>query len=312
MAQITWDDTGKHLYETGVDRGVLYVPDTSGAYSNGVSWNGITAVTETPSGAAATALYANNAKYLNLVSAEDFGATLEAYTYPDEFQAFDGLGVPSAGIMIGQQSRKVFGLSYRTKTGNDISGDSYGYKLHLVYGAQAAPSQKAYKTVNDKPEAITFNWTLTTTPVAVTSYKNTALITIDSTKLVVPANITTLEGILYGAGTAPRLPLPDEIISILSSGAVTIQSITPPSYVNSTHIMTIPTVTGVDFYITKLSSTDGSVLTARAKATAGPQTALAASQEWDIVAMAKSGYAFGAAAQTDWQIQYASADRAAS
>ena len=183
MATLTWDASGQRFYETGVDHGVLYLPDASGAYSNGVAWNGLTSVSESPTGAEPTALYADNIKYLNLYSAEEFGATVEAYTYPDEFAQFDGLYTPEAGISIGQQSRKSFGLSYRTKIGNDIEGDSYGYKLHLIYGCTASPSEKAYNTINDSPEAITFSYEVSTVPVAVTDAKPTSLVTIDSTKV---------------------------------------------------------------------------------------------------------------------------------
>lgn len=219
MAAITWDATGERLYETGVDHGVLYPIDSSGVYTNGVAWNGLTGVTESPSGAEATALYADNIKYLSLYSAEEFGATIEAYTYPDEFAECDGSASLATGVAIGQQNRKIFGLSYRTVVGNDVDANNHGYKLHLIYGAMASPSEKAYATINDSPEAITFSWEITTTPVNVTGFKPTATIIIDSTK----ANATdlkTLEDILYGAGEeeeAPRLPLPDEVKTIMST-----------------------------------------------------------------------------------------------
>jgi len=318
MTALTWDATGTRLFETGVDKGVLYIPDTTGAYANGVAWNGLTAVTETPSGAAASPLYADNVKYLNLISTEDFAADLEAYTYPDEFQAFDGLGVPTNGVGIAQQSRGVFGLSYRTKIGNDVDGDAHGYKLHLVYGCQAAPSQKAYKSVNDKPDGITFKWTLTTTPVPVLGtynskmFKNTALLTIDSTK-VNATNLAALELLLYGTvGVNPVLPLPDAVITGLTSGITTVATITPPSYVSSTHIMTIPTTVGVDYYITKITSATGAVVTAKAKATAGAQVALATGQEWLINAVPQANYVFGSGNVDEWIILFASADRSAS
>lgn len=216
MARITWDESGKRLYETGVSKGVLYLYQES-AYTNGVAWNGLTAVTESPSGAEATALYADDIKYLNLVSAEEFGATIEAYTYPDEFAACDGSAELVAGASIGQQDRKTFGLCYRTALGNDVDGNAHGYKLHLIYGCLASPSEKAYATINDSPEAITFSWEITTTPVSVTGMKPTACITIDSTK-VDAAGLTKLENKLYGdesAGTA-TLPLPDEVKTLLT------------------------------------------------------------------------------------------------
>jgi hypothetical protein len=219
MPALVWDLVGDRYYETGIDHGVLYVPDASGVYADGVAWNGLTSVSETPTGAEATAQYADNIKYLNLISVEEFGATLEAFTYPEEFAQFDGLGVPSPGVFVGQQPRKTFGLSYRTRVGNDLEGDAYGYKLHLVYGCIASPSEKAYNTINDSPEAITFSWELSTTPVPVTGFKPTALVVIDS-GLVDDGQLTTLEGILYGETDTARLPLPDEVISLLGGAAL--------------------------------------------------------------------------------------------
>ena len=217
MSKLVWDTTGERYYETGVKKGVLYV-QTAGAYPNGVAWNGLTAVTESPSGAEATALYADDIKYLNLMSNEEFGATIEAYTYPDEFAACDGSAALVDGVMIGQQKRSAFGLCYRTAIGNDTDGSDYGYKLHLVYGCQAAPSEKGYATINDSPEAITFSWEVTTTPVEVTGHKPTSCITIDSTK-VEPGKLAALEKVLYGdTDIEPRLPLPDEITSIMAAG----------------------------------------------------------------------------------------------
>ena len=216
MAKIEWDKTGERLYETGVKNGVLYVQE-GGQYPKGVAWNGLTAVTESPSGAEATPLYADDIKYLNLISAEEFAATIEAYTYPDEFAACDGSASLVDGVMIGQQARKTFGLCYRTTIGNDTNGNDYGYKLHIIYGALAAPSEKAYATINDSPEAITFSWEVTTTPVNVTGAKPTASITIDSTKADAE-KLAKLEGILYGANeTEARLPLPDEIKTIFTA-----------------------------------------------------------------------------------------------
>ena len=216
MSKIVWDQTGERLYETGVNHGVLYIP-TSGVYSKGVAWNGLTAVTESPSGAESTALYADDIKYLNLMSAEEFACTIEAYTYPDEFAECDGSASLAAGVSIGQQPRKTFGLCYRTTVGNDTDSNAHGYKLHMVYGCLAAPSEKAYATINDSPEAITFSWEVSTTPVNVTGHKPTALLTIDSTKAD-PTKLAALEKILYGdTDTEPRLPLPDEIANLMAA-----------------------------------------------------------------------------------------------
>ena len=215
MSKIVWDQTGDRLYETGVNHGVLYIP-TSGVYSKGVAWNGLTAVTESPSGAEATALYADDIKYLNLMSNEEFGCTIEAYTYPDEFAVCDGSASLAKGVNIGQQPRKTFGLCYRTTLGNDTDGNDYGYKLHMVYGCLAAPSEKAFSTINDSPEAITFSWEVSTTPVNVAGHKPTAHLEIDSTKAD-PVKLAALEEILYGgAETEARLPLPDEIASLMA------------------------------------------------------------------------------------------------
>ena len=217
MAKLVWDATGERLYETGVKQGVLYLLDEAGAYTNGVAWNGLTAITESPSGAEASPMYADDTKYLNLFSAEEFGATIEAYTYPDEFAECDGSAEIAAGVMIGQQSRKTFGLCYRTTLGNDIKNDAYGYKLHFIYGAMASPSEKAYSTINDSPEAITFSWELTTTPVNVEGFKPTATVTIDSTK-VDGAKLAALEAILYGSESEEaRMPLPAELITLVGA-----------------------------------------------------------------------------------------------
>ena len=216
MSKLVWDATGERYFETGVKMGVLYVQN-EGAYPNGVVWNGLTAVTESPSGAEATPLYADDTKYLNLVSNEEFGATIEAYTYPDEFMECDGSASLVAGVYIGQQARKTFGLCYRTVLGNDTQINDYGYKLHLIYGALAAPSEKAYATINDSPEAITFSWEVSTTPVNVTGHKPTASIVIDSTK-VDKTKLAALEDILYGSESSEaRLPLPDEIATLMAA-----------------------------------------------------------------------------------------------
>ena len=224
MSKLVWDQTGERYYETGVKQGVLYPQAAGGTYPKGVAWNGLTAVTESPSGAETTALYADDIKYLNLISAEEFGATIEAYTYPDEFAQCDGSATLATGVSIGQQSRKAFGLCYRTTLGNDVDGNDFGYKLHIIYNALAAPSEKAYATINDSPEAITFSWEVTTTPVNVPGFKPTASITIDSTKAD-KSKLASLEEILYGKdapsnggeGTDPRLPLPDEIATLMSA-----------------------------------------------------------------------------------------------
>lgn len=216
MAKLVWDESGKRVYETGVRNGVLYVQGEEGAYGNGVAWNGLTAVTESPSGAEPTALYADDIKYLELFSAEEFGATIEAYTYPEEFEACDGSASLGKGVTIGQQDRKAFGLCYRTVVGNDIKGNENGYKLHLIYGAKAKPSEKAYATVNDSPEAITFSWEVSTTPVNVTGFKPTASITIDSTKIEA-GKLKAIEDKLYGTDSLqPTLPLPDEIKQMIT------------------------------------------------------------------------------------------------
>ena len=215
MAKLVWDESGKRIYETGVQKGVLYVQDGTGNYPKGAAWNGLTAVTESPSGAEATPLYADDIKYLELRSAEEFGATIEAYTYPEEFEACDGSASLAKGVSIGQQDRKAFGLCYRTVVGNDVQGNSHGYKLHLIYGAVASPSEKAYATVNDSPEAVTFSWEITTTPVEIEGFKPTASITIDSTK-VNPEQLATLEKKLYGDEGEAQLPLPSEVKTIFA------------------------------------------------------------------------------------------------
>lgn len=215
MSVLEWDKVGNRLYETGVDHGVLYVTDETGAYGKGVVWNGLTAVTESPSGAEANAQYADNIKYLTLDSAEEFGCTIEAYTYPDEFAACDGTVEPIAGLTVGQQARKTFGLSYRTILGNDVELNEHGYKLHLVYGCKAAPSEKAYATVNDSPEALTFSWEVTTNPVAVPGMKPTAILTVNSAKAD-KQKLAALEAILYGgADTEATLPLPSEVFTLM-------------------------------------------------------------------------------------------------
>lgn len=219
MTKLVWDQTGERLYETGVKNGVLYVQDDKGTYPAGVAWNGLTAVTQSPSGAEATPLYADDIKYLNLYSAEEFAATIEAYTYPDEFAECDGSAELTTGVYVGQQPRKTFGMAYKTVLGNDVMTNKYGYKLHLIYGAMAAPSEKAYATINDSPEAVTFSWEISTTPIAVSGFEPTSYVEIDSTK-VEKTKLAELEKALFGdTDTEARLPLPDEIAQILGQAA---------------------------------------------------------------------------------------------
>jgi hypothetical protein len=292
MAVLTWDGVGDRKFETGVDHGVLYLPNNVGAYTNGVAWNGLVSVTESPSGGEANPQYADNTKYLNLFSAEEFGATIEAFTYPDEFAEFDGLGVldTAPGITVGQQARKSFGLSYRTKIGNDIEGDDYGYKLHLVYGCSAAPSEKGYTTVNDSPEAITFSWEITTAPVQVSGMRPTAILTIDSTTADADA-LAALETLLYGGvGVDPVLPVPDAVIALFTGASTPVTAITAPTINSGTNVITIPTVTGVVFYI------DGVVVPAGAT---DPVT-----EDTLVTAAAASGYYFSGTLDTDWLLEY--------
>ena len=213
--KLKWDQTGERIYETGVSNGVLYVQKANGSYDNGVAWNGLSTVTESPSGAESNAIYADNIKYLALTSAEEFGATVEAYTYPDKFAECDGSAEVADGVMIGQQDRKAFGMAYKTIVGNDTEKNAHGYKLHMIYGATAAPSEKGYSTVNDSPEPITLSWELSTTPVEVTGYKPTATLVIDSTKAN-SEKLKALEDILFGSDeTEARLPMPNEVISLM-------------------------------------------------------------------------------------------------
>ena len=290
MTKLTWDKTGERLYETGVDHGVLYIPDVSGNYDMGVAWNGLTTVTESPSGAEANALYADNIKYLNLISAEEFGATVEAYTYPEEFGQFDGTAAPVVGLYVGQQSRKAFGLAYRTRVGNDVDGSDFGYKLHLIYGATAAPSEKAYATINDSPEAITFSWDLTTSPVfAGDDLKPTAQLTLDSTK-VDSDTLAALELILYGSvGTDPRLPLPEEVIGMFSGATPQVETV-PPTYNASTDVITIPNVTGVIYSINGVDKA------------AGPTAPI--TEDTVVEARPAPGYRFTPTSDNDWTIEF--------
>lgn len=216
MAKIVWDEAGKHFYETGVSNGVLYPQSGNGTYPKGVAWNGLISVSENPSGAEANPLYADNIKYLNLISTEEFGATIEAYTYPDEFAVCDGSAEIAQGVSIGQQNRKAFGLCYKTVLGNDTDGNSLGYKLHIIYNALAAPSEKSYSTINDSPEAITFSWEINTTPIQVAGFKPTASVVVDSTKLE-SGKLKKLEEALYGTDSDDaKLPLPAEILTLIA------------------------------------------------------------------------------------------------
>lgn len=234
MSKIIWDAIGEHRYETGVDHGVLYQITSAGKYSNGVAWNGLTSVSESPSGAEAQKQYADNMNYLTLYSAEEFGATIEAFTYPDAFEQNDGFATPVTGMHIGQQPRKSFGLAYRTKMGNDVAGDEAGYKLHLIYGCRAAPSERGYSTINDSPEAITFSWEISTTPVQVAGYEPTSQITIpsiDFTDQSAAEKLALLEDVLFGTdgegqatGTIPTLPLPGVVLQILNGTITTVSA----------------------------------------------------------------------------------------
>lgn len=223
MAKLKWDEAGKHIYETGVSKGVLYVmSDTPGTYGKGVAWNGLSSVSESPTGAEVSAIYADNIKYLNLMSREEFEGSIEAYTYPDEFMACDGSASPenANGFVIGQQDRKTFAFCYQTKIGNDLNPEA-GYKIHIIYGALASPSERSYETVNDSPEAMTFSWDITTTPVAVTGFKPTAHVELDSTKIE-KTKLEKIEAKLYGTDEPsgePTLLMPDEIISMLKAAA---------------------------------------------------------------------------------------------
>lgn len=287
MSELTWDQVGEKTYETGVDHGVLYIPDNTGVYDTGVAWNGLVSVTESPTGAEANKQYADNIPYVTLVSAELFGATIEAFTYPDEFGQCDGTAEPTPGVKVGQQNRKSFGLSYRTKIGNDLDADA-GFKIHLVYGALAAPSEKAYTTINDSPEAITFSWEVTTTPAPVTGMKPTASITIDSTKLGA-TQLAALEDMLYGTvGGDPFLPTPDAVLALVD-GSVTVVTTQAPTYNASTDVVTIPSVTGVEYYI------DGELVTGTVTIT---ETTV-------VTALPADGYVFSPTSDTDWTIVFA-------
>lgn len=295
MTALQWDKAGDRLYETGVDRGVLYIPDAVGTYETGYAWNGLTAVSESPSGAEPNPQYADNIKYLNLISAEEFGATIEAFTYPDEFAQCDGTAVLS-GVQIAQQSRKAFGFSYRTLIGNDLVGTDFGYKIHLVYGCTASPSEKSRSTVNDSPEAATFSWEITTTPVAVTGInpatgkplRPTAHIVIDSTQ-VTSVQLEALEQVLYGtAGVDPKMPSPDDVLALFSAGTITEVVPTQPTYDSGTKTITIPSITGVVYKIGTEVVTGAVVIT----------------KDEIVTAHAAPGYKFPAVVDVDWLFEF--------
>lgn len=290
MTALTWDAAADRKWETGVDRGVLYIPNGSGVYDNGYAWNGLTTVTESPTGAEVTKTYADNIIYGSLLSVEEYEGTIAAYTFPDEFAPCDGFYSPDPGVMVGQQERQVFGFSYRTRVGNAITPE-LGFKIHLVYGALASPSEKEYATVNDSPEAIEFSWDFTTTPVPVTGRKPTSLLVIDSTK-VSPADLAELEAFLYGTvGTDPSLPPPDDVLAIFAA-ALTTATPTAPTYNSTTDIVTIPSVTGVIYYTDAdgdLPSGDYGPITGNVVIKARPDT----------------GYKFPAVVDDDWLITFA-------
>jgi hypothetical protein len=292
MSKLAWDVSGERLYEAGVDKGVLFIPDDTGAYANGFAWNGLTDVTEAPTGAAATPQYADNTKYLNLISTEFFAGTIGAFTYPDEFGQCDGTDEPQPGVRIGQQSRKTFGLCYRTKVGNDLAGTDHGYKLHLVYGLTAAPTSKAYTTINDQPAAIAFSWAIESIPVAVTGLKPTSLIVVDST-IVGADELTTLENALYGTdGTDPYLPLPDDVVAMFAGEVTMVRLVgaNAPAYNAGTHVLTLPAVTGVSWFINGVRKDPGA------------QPALADGDTAVITAQANAGYEI--TGDNDWTYDF--------
>lgn len=269
MSKLIWDKAGERLYETGVDHGVLYLQDElTGEYDEGYAWNGLVSVTESPTGAEANPQFADNIKYLNLISTEEFGATIEAFTYPDKFALCDGTAEPEVGIMIGQQTRKAFGFSYRTLIGNDLQGTDHGYKIHLVYNALATPTEKAYTTINDTPEALTFSWDVTTTAVDVPGFKPTAHLTIDSRKADADA-LSILETMLYGGeGTNPELPLPEDVIALFS-GTDGIEVIPEaPTWNALSDEVTIVDTTGVEYQVGGVARTGTFVITESTTVTA--------------------------------------------
>lgn len=294
MTALQWDLSGERLYETGVDRGVLYPQDSGGDYPEGFAWNGLTTVTESPSGADSNPQYTDNIKYLNLYSIEEFGGTIEAFTYPDEFAECDGTAAPSPGVAVGQQNRKPFGLCYRSRLGNDVEGTDHGYKLHLVYGATASPSEKAYATINDSPAAISFSWAFQTIPHAVTGLKPTSVIIINSAEVDATA-LSDLEDLLYGtAGADARLPLPDEVIDLFG-GTVTVVDLNldanQPTFANATGVVTLPAVTGIQWKVNGVNRA------------AGAQPAIAVGQTAEVDATPVDNYSV--TGDTSWSFERA-------
>jgi hypothetical protein len=279
MTALAWDQVGERRYETGIDRGALYLPDVSGDYTEGHAWNGLTTVTEKPTGADSHPQYADNIKYLNLIALETFGATIEALTYPDAWAQCDGTAEPEPGVFVGQQDRRLFGLAFRSLVGNDIDG-SNGYKIHLIYGGRATPSDKAYASINDSPAAIAFSWDVSTTPVQVAGLKPTAQIVVDSTK-VDPAALAALETILYGSDTDdPRLPLPDEVIALVGTGETNVDlrvAANQPTFDPATGVVTLPAVAGVQWRVNGVNRA------------AGAQPAIASGASVDVQATALAG-----------------------
>lgn len=294
MTALSWDGVGDRLFEYGVDHGALYIPNNLGEYINGVAWNGLTTVTESPAGAESNKQYADNIVYLNLISTETFGGTIEAFTYPDEWGQCDGSAEPSPGVLVGQQNRSIFGLAYRTRVGNDTEGTDHGYKLHLIWGAQAAPSEKAYATINESPEALALSWEISTTPVAVTGLKPTASMTIDSTK-VDADNLAALEAVLFGDGdNDASLPLPDDVIAFFADGVLTPVDLTVPAnqavYNAGTHVVTLPAVAGVQWKINGINKAPGA------------QPALIAGQVSDVKATPTAGHSL--VGSDDWSFAF--------
>lgn len=289
MTRVQWDQVGQRLYETGVDQGVLYIPNGIGEYDEGFPWSGLTAVTESPSGAESNKQYADNRIYVNLLSIEQFGGTVEAFMYPPEFAQCDGSAMPQPGVAVGQQSRKTFGLCYRTILGNDLLSNDYGYRLHLLYGLLAAPSEKAYSTVNESPELATFSWDVTSTPVTVGTvdsvvYKPTSQLTITSSDVDATV-LSALEDLLYGTeGTDPSLPFPADVLAMFA-GTITNAFPTAPTYNNGTHTLTIPTVTGITYYVGNDPITSGAHVIAgdtivKAKANVGYRLTQPSDSDW--------------------------------
>ena len=291
MTKLVWDAPGTRTYETGVDHGVLYIPNSVGEYIDGVAWNGLTTVTASPGGAEPNPVYADNIKYLNLMSAEDFSATIEALTYPDEFLPFDGQAEIAPGVYAGQQARGTFGFSYRTLIGSDLNGQDHGYKIHLIYGCTASPSERTATTINESPEAVTMSWEISTVPEAAPEgFRPTAEVVIDSTKTDL-ATLGAFEDIIYGtAGSEPRLPTVIEVADLLGASSVVTISSAAPTINTSTNVITIPTVTGLDYYI-------GST-----KLTSGAQDPITATTV--VRAKAKAGYRLTPTSDTDWTMTF--------